>query len=253
MKEGDCLEGLINDELQIYRGKDFYVKDGIHMHQPTLDEICEYGEQEYFNMIHVLTAVGADMKWQLDEIGINYCTISDFVLFYKMLCQGYTKNQTAIIFGDLDFSKFKIYKRCDNDEPIMYDSDHDISIDEYTYLLIADILRKFHGYKRNNQVPGNESTRRILIEDAKDEYLINKDKEYHSPLKNLVSSLINSSGFKYSHSEVWAMKINAFMDSVKRITKIKNADLLLQSGYSGYGINLDKIDKKNLDWQGELE
>ena len=48
------------------------------------------------------------------------------------------------------------------------------------------------------------------------------------------------------------MKINAFMDSVKRITKIKNSDLLLQSGYSGFGINLKNLDKKQLDWLGEL-
>ena len=42
------------------------------------------------------------------------------------------------------------------------------------------------------------------------------------------------------------------MDSVKRITKIKNSDLLLQSGYSGFGINLKNLDKKQLDWLGEL-
>ena len=49
------------------------------------------------------------------------------------------------------------------------------------------------------------------------------------------------------------MKINAFMDSVKRIGEIKNADLLLQSGYSGFGVNLKEIDNKQLDWLGELE
>ena len=50
------------------------------------------------------------------------------------------------------------------------------------------------------------------------------------------------------------MKINAFMDSVKRASKIKNVDLLLQSGYSGFGINLKDIkDKNQLNWLGELE
>ena len=65
--------------------------------------------------------------------------------------------------------------------------------------------------------------------------------------------MINSEGFKYNHDQVWGMKINAFMDSVKRIGKIKNADLLLQSGYSGFGVNLKEIDNKQLDWLGELE
>ena len=65
--------------------------------------------------------------------------------------------------------------------------------------------------------------------------------------------MVNSSGFKYTHTDVWDLKINAFMDSVKRIGKIKNAELLLQSGYSGFGISLKDINKKELDWLGELE
>ena len=49
------------------------------------------------------------------------------------------------------------------------------------------------------------------------------------------------------------MKIYAFLDSVKRISKIKNAELLLQSGYSGYGIDLKTINDKQIDWLGELD
>lgn len=69
----------------------------------------------------------------------------------------------------------------------------------------------------------------------------------------MISAMINSEGFKYNHEQVWNMKINAFMDSVKRIGKIKNAQLLLQSGYSGFGISFDDIDKKQIDWLGELD
>ena len=65
--------------------------------------------------------------------------------------------------------------------------------------------------------------------------------------------MINIEGFKYNHTQVWDMKINAFMDSVKRIGKIKNADLLLQSGYSGFGVNLKEVSQKQLDWLGELD
>lgn len=65
--------------------------------------------------------------------------------------------------------------------------------------------------------------------------------------------MVNSAGFKYNHSQIWDMKINAFMDSVKRISKIKNAELLLQSGYSGFGVNLKEISQKQLDWFGELD
>lgn len=193
------------------------------------------------------------MKFQLFDIGVDYTSISDFELFYSLLCQSLSKEQTSILFGDLDFSKFKLYQKEGSEDIVMYDEENDIDIDEYTYLVIADVLRKMHGFKRNDQLPANESTKQILIDDARDEYNRNKNKEYRSPLKNMVSAMINSEGFKYNHSEVWNMRIHAFIDSVKRISRIKNADLLLQSGYSGFGVNLKEISNKQLDWLGELE
>ena len=99
----------------------------------------------------------------------------------------------------------------------------------------------------------NEMTKEILIEDAKEEYFLNQKKEFHSQLMNLVSAMINSPGFKYDHTTVWNMKINAFMDSVKRISKMQTANVLLQSGYSGFGINLKEVDKKQIDWLGDLQ
>ena len=117
-----------------------------------------------------------------------------------------------------------------------------------------DLLGKIlNNIEKDERMPANESTKMILIEDDRDAIEINQRKEYHSQLKNLISSMINCEGFKYNHSQVWDMKINAFMDSVKRITKIKNANLLLQSGYSGFGINLKDVDKKQLNWLGELD
>ena len=128
-----------------------------------------------------------------------------------------------------------------------------VVIDEYTYNMIVDYICKSHFIVRDLKEPLNNSTKMILIEDAREEMERNKNKEYHSQLKNLISAMINSEGFKYNHSQVWDMKINAFMDSVKRIGKIKNAQLLLQSGYSGFGVNLKEINNKQLDWLGELD
>lgn len=278
-----------NDDLQIYRGSDFIVADNIIIHQPTLNEICDYGERDYYSMIHTLTSTPQDLKFQLFDLGIDYTTIGNFELFYNLLIKNLTKEQTSIIFGDLDFQKFEIFINNENNETVLYQKveeepishnicsgnrfvqyfkslipnkfkkkkcikvSTDVMIDEYTYDVITDTLRKMHLLKKNEQMPANESTKMILIEDARDEYEANKRKEYHSQLKNLVSAMINSEGFKYNHNEVWQMKINAFLDSVQRVSKIKNAGLLLQSGYSGYGINLKNIDKKETDWLGELE
>ena len=62
MKDGDFM---INDELKVYRGEDFVVSDHIIIHQPTLDEICNYGEQEYYSMICQKTQKQNKLKLKL--------------------------------------------------------------------------------------------------------------------------------------------------------------------------------------------
>ena len=244
-----------NDELKIYRGKDFVVSKHIILHQPTLNEICDYGERDYYSMIYNFTATPQSLKVQLWDMGIDYTEITPYQLFYKLLYRMYPQEKTSIIFGDLDFSRFQVMQRKDDESILLYQEidGESVIIDEYTYNIIIDYLCKSHFIERDLKIPMTKSAKMILIEDAREEMEANKNKEYHSTLKNLVSAMINSEGFKYNHSQVWDMKINAFMDSVKRIGKIKNAQLLLQSGYSGFGVNLKEINNKQLDWLGELD
>lgn len=295
-----------NDELKIYRGEDFVISKHIILHQATLNEICDYGERDYYSMIYNFTATPQSLKVQLWDMGIDYTDITPYQLFYQLLYRMYSQEKTSIIFGDLDFTKFQVMQRKDDESIFLYQEVpvgdiynleyefvyhfsnlldasrfvccevdelieelsksnryndfifdnvqfESVIIDEYTYNMIVDYICKSHFIERDLKRPANNSTKMVLIEDARDEIERNKNKEYHSQLKNLISSMINSEGFKYNHAQVWDMKINAFMDSVKRIGKIKNAGLLLQSGYSGFGVNLKDIDKKQLDWLGELE
>lgn len=250
------------DELRIYRGEDYIINDKVKIHIPTLGEICDYGEDNYFALIYQITATPSDMMWQLDEIGIDFTKIDNFTLFSQITCLKFdgmkeedfqmNKNRTSILLGDLNLYDFDLKMDISNNEPCLYDQKTDNKIDGYTYKLICDCIRKIHFLEEHIEIPANESTRIVLIEDAKERYMMNKNKEHGSYLLNLISAMVNSNGFKYNHSQVWDMKINAFMDSVKRISKIQNANLLLQSGYSGFGINLKEVSDKQINWLGDL-
>jgi len=247
---------MTNDELKIYRGEDFIVSKYIHIRQPSLDEICDYGEQDYYSMLYQLTATPQSMKVQLwDIMNIDYTTITPYELFWKLIYKMYPQEKTAIIFGDLDLTRFEITQREDDHSISLCQiiNNESVTIDEFTYNMIMDYLRQVHGIRKDEKIPANETTKMILIEDDREEYERNKNKERHSYLKNLISTMINSEGFSYNHQNVWNVKINAFMDSVKRFSKIKNADLLLQSGYSGFGVNLKEVSENKLDYFGELE
>lgn len=248
------MDYLGNDELKIYRGEDFIIQKHVRVHQPSLSEICDFGEKEYYSMIYNFTYTPQSLKAQLWDIGIDYTMITSYQLFHNLLFNAFPINKTSLLFGDLDFSRFE--KRTKDDgSVVLYQviDNEEVIFDEYTHTLLADYLRKAHYIEKDEQMPANESTKEILIQDARDECEKMKRESNHSQLRNLISAMINSPGFKYNHSQVWDMKINAFMDSVKRICKISDANLLLQSGYSGFGVNLKNINKKQINWLGELD
>ena len=270
------------DELKVYRGKDIYITPKIIVTQPTLDQIEEFGEKRYFSAIHTLTAVGADLKWQLwDYNQIDYTQIEDYDLFIRFISQVISSkkniyneltsnpdkyaeqlskltkhdleemliNPMQLILKDIDFADFNLYKTKD-ERIILYNAERDITIDKAVYSQLVDIVRKIHGFKRNNEVPANERTKMDLIDDARDEAMLASRTPYKSVLKPLVSSLTVKCGL-CGDDKIWNMNIAAFFDNIKRVSKIQDAELLLQGAYSGFA-SLKSVDKSRLDWTGDI-
>lgn len=271
------------DELKIYRGSDIPITDKIVVTQPTIDQIIDFGEKRYFGAVHCLTGVGADFKWQLwDYYGIDYTTIDDFELFKKMLWQSlsskkylhkeltenrekYTEqlkniseedledmlvNPLSLVLKDIDLADFEEYQSDKCPETILYDKEHDITIDRFVYTKIVDAVRQIHGFKRNNQLPANDITKMFLIDDARDEAMAAAQKPYKSVLKPLISALVVKTG-QLGNDGIFKTKIYMFFDAIKRINRIQDATLLLQGAYSGFA-SLKGVDKDRLDWAGEL-
>jgi hypothetical protein len=272
------------DELKIYRGKDIYITPKIIVTIPTLDQIEEFGEKRYFNAVYTLTAVGADLKWQLWDYcnQTDYTQIEDYDLFIKFISQAVSskkkiheeltkhpdkyKNELAklskeelddmlinplqLVLKDIDFADFIICKSSNNDQIVLYNQEKDIVIDRFVYFQLVDIIRKIHNLKRNNQLPANEATKMDLIEDARDEAMAASRKPYKSILKPLVSALSVKCGM-CGDDRIWNMNINMFFDNIKRASKIQDSQLLLQGAYSGFA-SLKGVDKTRLDWTGDI-
>lgn len=271
------------DELSVYRGRDIPITPKITVTQPTLGQIEEFGEKRYFNAVYTLTAVGADFKWQLWDFNqIDYTQIEDYDLFIQYICmivssrkhvyeelmsnpEKYKEelaslsqeeldemlvNPLQLILKDIDLADFTLCKHEGTGEIVLYDAERDITIDRVVYSQIVDVVRKIHGFKRNNEIPANESTKMILIEDARDAAMAAASQPYKSTLKPLISALIVKCGM-CGDDNIWNMHINQFFDALRRISKIQDAELLLQGAYSGFA-SLKGIDKNRLDWAGDL-
>lgn len=236
VKDGDYI---YNDELQIYRGKDFIINEYITIHHPTLGEICDFGEKKYFSFISQITSTPTDMRYVLHLSGKDWNNVSDYELFlntYRL----FSPDSSGLIFGNLDLSKLISKLNTINNEIVLCDENDTIIIDRSIYEIIVGYLRKLHNLKKNEERAMNETTRLVLLEEAKEQYEDAGNKEYHSTLLPLISTMTNMEGFKYNWSNVWDLKLNVFMDAVQQIQHIKNVDLLLASGYSGFGIYLKR-------------
>ena len=241
------------DDTKVLRGDPYEVNQYITIRQPTLNEVVDYGANNYLSLIANMTATSYDCRFQLDDMGIDYEDVDDYTMFC-MLVPLFTQKDTEILFGTLDFTKFNV---CYGDEDVPYLSCGDIVIDEVIYQLIVDYFRGTYGLKRNFVHFGNSMARKYYMEDERrilEEKNKNEDK-HKSWLAPLVSALVNCSDFSYNYETVWKLTICQFMDAVKRINKLNEYRNLNLGIYTG-NIDTSKIPKnklnKQLNWMGEL-
>ena len=245
------------DELKLYRGDDYVMPNGVVIHCPTLGNICDYGEKEYLSMISLFTSTTIDRCAQLDDMGIDYTQITNFdmfIIFLQMLTadgeikEGIQTIATRILFGDLDFSKFKIAQ---SDKGVCLVGENNIILHENDFEAITAYLRKMNGMPEPlYKTVKNEFAKRQLIDDARNDAEFQRKlaafKGEHSQYQPLISALVNHPSFKYNWHTVWDISVYAFFDSLKRIQIIDNANHLYTGLYSGC-IEYKNI-KKDLDW-----
>jgi hypothetical protein len=244
------------DLLQMYFAMDYQVTEYITIRQPRIGEIVEMGEEPYYQTIGTLCVIPSDIKSMLWDSGIDWEIISDFELFC-LISKTLSVEQTRILFGDLDFSKFKLMQRQDNQENVLYqrigteENFQDIIIDKMVYQKSIDYIRKLHRIHPKVEHAKNKKTKEILIQLDREDHEAASKRKKESHLFPLISSLVNTAGFKYKKDELKEVGIFEFFDSVMRIQTIKSADALLKGCYSGF-VDTSGINKKDLDWTRDL-
>ena len=236
------------DELKLYIGDEYVINEHISVLQPIIKDIAEFGEKEFFSVLHTVTAIPSDMKANLDDMGLDWMEVEDFELF-MMLAQTLTPDRTSILFGDLDFSKFKPFRNNQNGDIVLADIETGIVIDKMIYLRIVTYLRKAFNITPKIEKAANKMTKKILIEEDRKKQLFNKDKPFKSYLLPLISSVKVKQG--YTKDYVLNMGYVEFMNDVARLQVIHNADHLLSACYAGT-IDMKKINKSELNWMKEL-
>lgn len=247
------MEGYQVDELKLYLGSDIKIASGITLYQPTIGEIANYNEAEYFSMAQTLCSTPSSMKVALDDMKLDYMQVEDFQLF-MMLCQSLTPDKTKPLLGDLDLTKFKPYQLKDTEEIVLANGEVDekgdpVVINQIIYEILTTYIRKMHGFKKQVDKAGNAITRKVLIDEDRKAAQRNKDKPYKSFLVPLVSSLQGRQG--YTKDYICNMGLYEFMNQINRVQIIVQADAALGGMYSGF-VDTKKMDKTVLDWTRDI-
>ena len=247
------------DLLAMYMNwDDYHLTDKITIHQPTIGEIVKYGDVDFYRMVSTFCANPTSMRLELWDSGIDWNDISDFELFI-MLSQGFEQKDTEIIFGDLDFQKFKVESKSeDSDDLVMiYLPDIDIQIDELIYLRMVDYLRFMFNIHPKVEHAKGKVTKEFIIDEERMNRAYEKRKSQESQnsgsvLLRLISSAVNHASFKYKKDELKDVGIVEFMDSIKRLGLYERTISLMHGINSGF-VDTSKMDLgKALDWTRDL-
>ena len=181
---------------------------------PTVGEILE-DEDTYYSIVSSLTASPFQYMVQLDDLGIDYTTITDYELF-KMLFPMYARSDLSMLFGDLDISDFMVCQNR-NQQEFIYSPGNHIEINEKVYNDLADTIRKINLLKKVTSKPGNESARKYLLEKERKKQQRNAKKKQDPYLEKLVIALVNTSEFPYDYDSCMDLSIYRFNQSFKQI------------------------------------
>lgn len=221
------------------------INEHISINIPTVGEIIE-NEDAYYSVITMLTAMPIDLMVQLDDMGIDFSTISEYDLFL-ILFRGLQMSDTSLVLGDLDLSKFVVGYDDDNKNVVLVDPEHDIVIDKRVHAQIAATIRKIHRLEKNTKKPGNTEAKEYMLERARIKAKRHRKTNSVSQLESLIVAMVNTEQFKYDYETVKNLTIYQFNESVHQIIRKEDYEHKMIGIYTG-NIRVSDLDPDDLNW-----
>ncbi|MCI9462961.1 MAG: hypothetical protein HFI48_03605 [Lachnospiraceae bacterium] len=218
---------------------------GLTVRIPTVGEILE-DEAAYYGIVSALTATPFQYMVQLDDLGIDYTSITDYELF-KMLFPVYAGSDLSILFGDLYVSDFALYQD-ENAKEIIYSPASRIEINENVYNDLADMIRKINLLEKVKSKPGNAAARKYLLEKERKKQKRNAGKKSEPYLEKLVTALVNTCEFPYDYDTCMNLSIYRFNQSFKQIQHKIVFDNTMIGVYAGTVDTSRMSSKDALSW-----
>lgn len=251
-------------EPSLANGKDFQINDKITVRMPSVGEIIDYGEKKYFSLVYLFCSTSSDYKVQLDSVGVDWQTISDYDMFRQLFIGNKDQDMSILLsgvcgkglfgykYGALNTKDFVMAKDNKTDEIVLVNKTTGVVIDRLTYDLISECLCAANGIEKHSEKAANEATRQALLMEAQDKMELQKNQKYEPHLAELVLSMACTEGFKADYFCAMDYPMSVFMNHVRKIQQIKNYDNTMHGVYAGT-VEFGKIPKSQLDWTSKAK
>lgn len=225
--------------------KQYPINDSISIVIPSVGQILD-NEDGYYGLVSILTATPVDLMVQLDDAGIDFTSINEYELFLLMF-DGLKSQNTSLVFGDLDLSKFKMAVNEQNGNIVLFDEEHDITIDRAIHSQIAGVLRKIHHLEKNRRKPANIEAKEYMLKRARDKMKRHRNRKEASQLESLIIAMVNTEQYKYDFEGTRELSIYQFNESVRQVIKKVDYDNRMYGVYAGT-VNVKDLSQDDLNW-----
>lgn len=225
--------------------REYPINDSIRIIIPNVGEIID-DEDNYYGLVSALTAMPIDMLVQLEDAGIDFTKINEYELFL-LLFPVIKLQDTSLIFGGIDLSKFEIAVNEQNGNIVLLDAERNIKIDRVIHSQIAGVLRKIHHLERNNRKPANEEAKQFMLERARAKQKRRKNRQEDSQLEPLIIAMVNAEQYKYDFEGTRELSIYQFNESVRQVIKKVDYNNRMYGVYAGT-VNAKDLSQDDLNW-----
>lgn len=249
------------DKLKMFFGEDYEV-NGIKIVQPTIGDILEIGEKNFYHALSPFTNNSTSIRLMLWTAGVDWCNVRDIEAFYVLMDlmvksddDSYEKT-LKLVFPNIDITQFVLYgyipKESDEKVFYLYNEFTNTVIQEKDYMHIAEYIREMLNIHPKVEKAKGKTTKKWMIDEDRMKLSQRLAEGDESSLLPLVSSLINHPGFKYNLQELKQVGIVQFYDAIQRLQIYEGTRALLQGSYSGF-CDLSKVDKSRFNFMRSFD
>ncbi len=260
------------DKLKMYFGEDYTI-NGITISIPTIGDILNIGEQNFYQAISPFINNSTSIRVFLyDTFKKDWNKTKDIEVFYILYQILEVQNKAAkeknpdcmdifdplkLIFKDFSFDGFVLTpakKNIKNEEYnhlALYNEEKNIIIFDDEYLEIAEYIRTMMNQHPKVERAKGKTTKQWILQEDRMKAEQDDKKKCTSTLLPLISSCINHPGFKYKLEELKQVNICQFMDSVNRIQKYEQGTAALHGIYGGM-VSAKDIPEDLINFMGDI-